>query len=264
VPPPSRLAAVAATGAAALAVTACRPAAVDLAFRPRVGAPYHYQVRVRTITTLRLADNAPERSDEESVLDARQTVIGTGPDGVRVRVELRVPGLPVRTFVVRFDRDAQLTGIESVEGLPASILGTLGLPELFPGGAAGPPRRRLAPGERWSISRRLQLAESGRGRLEGSGHLVELRRGHGRDLALVHSHTRLPVTTNVPRQGGTLAMNGVEVADIDATRDVGDGSVDQASSDATGTFAVSLTRVGGTPLPGTLVVEVRSQTRRVR
>ena len=220
---------------------------------------------MRTITTLRLADNEPEHTDTETVLDARQTVVATGRDGVRVRVELAAPGLPVRTFVVRFDRDAQLANVESIEGLPASILGSLGLPELFPGGAAAPPRRRMAPGARWSIHRRLELAEAGRGRLDGSGRVVELRRATGHDVALLHTRTRLPVTTSAPRRGGTLAMRGVEVATVDTTRDLADGSVERATSDATGTFDVGLAASqGGAPLTGTLVVEVRSQTRRLR
>jgi hypothetical protein len=36
---------------------------------------------------------------------------------------------------MRFDRAAQLTAVESVEGIPAEALGSLGLSEIFPAAA---------------------------------------------------------------------------------------------------------------------------------
>ncbi len=47
-------------------------------------------------------------------------MLAAGPE--EVKVEAVRPGrVPDRSFVVRFDRAAQLVGVETVEGLPPSV-----------------------------------------------------------------------------------------------------------------------------------------------
>src|SRR5437879_8013994 len=112
--------------------TACRPATVRLAYRPGVGDHARYRVLVHTRSTRVIPGTAPEQIDDDTSLVADQTVLAVSNDDARVRVVLSRPGGPDRTLVVRFDRAGQLVAVESIEGLPASALGRLGLPEDFP------------------------------------------------------------------------------------------------------------------------------------
>jgi hypothetical protein len=250
---------------ACIGLAACRPDTVQVAFRPRVGARFRYQVEVEKTRTIRLGSDAPQRTVDDTRLEADETVLASGPDGVRVRVELRRPGSAPRTFVVLFDRAALLTAVESVEGLPASILEPFGLSEIFPAAAGAPPPRPLAAGERWSIDDRLQLAGSS-ARLTGSGRLSSFGVVGGRNVASIHSTTRLPVTTESALQGGRLALHGVESTVSTATRELADGAVEAASSTTNGSYQVTLTPPDGqgAPVGGTMSIQLRSRTRRLR
>ena len=259
-------AAVALGLSAVLLLAGCRPDTVDLAFRPAVGARYEYEVRVRSVTTTRLAGAAPRRSVDATVLSATQVVRSAGPDGVRVQVQLRRRGSPPRNFDVRFDRAAQLEALETVEGLPASVLGRLDLPEVFPGATGGPPDRRLAPGERWHTDAPLRLPDGRQTRVQGDGRLVELGIRHGRKVASTVTRTRLPLTAVSDAREGRLSLDGVEVTGVNAARDLADGSVMDASSTTRGTFRLLLSPPAGSagaPVDGTLDVEVQSRTRRL-
>ena len=244
----------------------CRPDTVRVAFRPPVGAHFRFQVDVTKTRTIRLGSDAPQRTVDQARLEADETVLASGAGGVRVRVELRRIGSAPRHFVVLFDRAAQLTAVESIEGLPASVLEPFGLSEIFPAAAGAPPARPLAAGEHWTIDDRLRLAGSAPARLRGDGHLVRLGAVGGREFAAITTTTRLPVTTSTDLQGGHLALNGIERTASDATRDLVDGAVEQAASTTTGNYQVELTppTAQGTPVAGTMVIEVRSKTRRVR
>ncbi|HVF14119.1 MAG TPA: hypothetical protein VM942_05925, partial [Acidimicrobiales bacterium] len=112
---------------------------VQVAFRPKVGDTFRYEMKVRSVTETRLGTAAPERTVDEAVLEATDTVLAASPEEVRVQVVLRRSGSPDRSFVVRFDRGAQLSGVETVEGLPPGILGPLAFPEFLPAAAAAPP-----------------------------------------------------------------------------------------------------------------------------
>ena len=253
--------------AIALVGSACDPDTVRVAFHPRPGARYSYKVDVRSVTTSRLGDAEPTRSVDAAVLRADHLVLSDDGGRVRVRVQLRRPGTPTRTYVVRFSRRAQLEDVETVEGLPASVLGRLELPEVFPSAAGAPPDRPLAPGDRWHTTDRLQLPGGGNGTVEGVGRLVELGVVGGRKVATIVSQTRLPLVTESQVRGGTLSLDGVEISDVKARRALADGSVLTADSTTRGTFNMRLAPPSGSPggpIPGTLTVEVRSKTRRLR
>lgn len=256
---------------AAIALTSvtpsCRPDTVRVAFRPRIGTRYHYVVKVRSVTTTRLAGADAQRTVDSAVLRAEHVVLAAGAEGVRVRVLLERAGSSPRTFVVRFDRAAQLEELETIEGLPASVLGGVDLPEIFPGAVGAPPNRPLAAGERWQTHETVRLADGRQVQVEGDGRLVELGVVDGRKLATIRTETRLPVTSASDVRGGRLALEGTEVSGITASRDLADGSVRTASSVTRGTFSLALTPLEGSVGPtlhGSLGVEVRSQTRRVR
>lgn len=247
-------------------LVACRPDTVQVAFRPPVGARYRYQVDVTKVRTIQLGSDEPQRTVDDARLEADETVLAAGPGGIRVQVELKRVGSPSRKFVVLFDRAAQLTAVESIEGLPASILEPFGLSEIFPAAAGAPPAKALAAGEQWTIDDHLNLAGSAPSRLQGSGRLVSFGVVDGRNVASIRSSTRLPVTTASALQGGQLALHGVERTVSTASRELADGAVEDASSTTAGSYEVMLTPSGGqaTPVTGTLTIEVRSTTKRLR
>src|SRR5437588_271995 len=119
-------------------------------------------------------------------------------------------GGPVRTFVVRVDRAAQLAEVRSVEGVPASALGGLGLAEIFPAAAGAPPDRRLSPGDRWTLDQPVAVSGSGPARLTGSGRLTELGVVSGRKVATTSSAYRLPVATTTTEEARPLRPDGVQ------------------------------------------------------
>ena len=247
-------------------LVACRPDTVQVAFRPPVGARYRYQVDVTKTRTIQLGSDAPQRTVDNARFEADETVLTSGPQGIRVRVELRRAGSATRLFVVRFDRAAQLTAVETIEGLPASILEPFGLSEIFPAAAGAPPARPLAAGEQWTIDDPLTLAGSAPARLRGAGRLVSFGVVDGRKVASIRSSTTLPVASDSTLQGGQLTLHGIERTVSTASREVADGAVEKAAATTGGNYQVVLTPDGGqgTPVSGTLTIEVVSQTRRLR
>src|SRR5204863_218182 len=159
-------------------------------------------------TTIRLGPDAPQRTVDQARLEADETVLASGPEGVRVSVELRRAGSAARHFVVLFDRAAQLTAVESIEGLPASILEPFGLSEIFPAAAGAPPARPLGAGERWTIADQLRLAGSTPARLRGDGHPGRLGVVDGHQVAADTGATDLPARSG-PTTTITSASPGV-------------------------------------------------------
>ncbi len=255
--------------AAVLLLSGCRGGSdekVEVTFRPPVGANYRYEVKVQSVTTTRLGDAPAERKVVDTVLESDATVLAAGPDEVRVQVVLRRPGSPDRSFIVLFDRAAQLSGVESVEGLPPDILGTSTFPELLPAASAAPPKRPLAPGERWRIDAEPNLPGSGTARLVGEGRLVKVRTVDGRKVADITAETSLPLSSTTKLRDATLGVQGTETTESTATRDVADGAVASARTMTKGDFRLTLTPPGAEaapPVTGTMTIEVRSQTRRL-
>ncbi len=250
----------------ASALTACSQDAVQVAFRPKVGDSFKYELKVRSVTVTTLGTAAPERSVDEATLEATDTVLAAGPEEVRVQVVLRRAGSPDRSFIVRFDRAAQLSGIETVEGLPPSVLGPLAFPEFLPAAAAAPPLRMLKPGEKWKIDTKPVLPGGIEAHFEGTGRLVKVGSSGGQKVASLKSDTRLPLVSSSQVGNITVALEGVETTTATATRALSDGSVQKASSLTKGDFQVTLTGPGGddaAPVTGTMTVEIRSETRRL-
>jgi hypothetical protein len=249
-------------------LSACDRDTVRVSFRPAVGATYHYEVRVHSVTTTRLVGGEPERAVDDIVLQADETVVSATEGGeARVEVRLRQAGEPDRRFVVRLDRAAQLAGVDAVEGLPPSVVGPDALPQILPGAPGAPPDRPLAPGERWTIDAPAGLPGDGGARLVGSGRLVDLGVIDGRKVASTRATTRLPVTSTAAVRGNAVALDGTETTDGTATRDLADGAVERATTVTRGEFGLVVAPAGddrGAKVTGTLAIEVRSDTRRLR
>ena len=239
---------------------------VEVAFRPAVGAVYRYEVKVQSTTETRLGSDPAERTVDETVLETTATVLAATADEVRVRVQLRRPGSPDRHFIVLFDRAAQLSGVESVEGLPPDILGESAFPELLPAASAAPPKRPLAPGERWTIDAQPNFPGSGSARLVGEGRLDKVSEVDGRKVASITAETSLPLSSTTTLRDAKLAVDGTETTESTATRALSDGAVETARTVTRGDFRLTLSPPGRevvTPLTGTMTIEVRSQTRRL-
>jgi hypothetical protein len=247
---------------AAGGMTACDKEAVHVGYRPEAGASYRYEIKVQSVTTTVLGDAAPERSVDEVTLESRDTVLSAAPEEVKVRVQLRRVGSPERTFQVRFDRGGRLAGVDAVDGLPPAVLGPVGLPEFLPAAATAPPDKALSPGEKWKI----EATPTPTSRLEGTGRLVKVMTAGGRKVASIKADTTVPLSSTSQVGTATVTISGTERTESTAMRALADGVVEEASSVTTGTYDLVLTPAagGGAPVTGTMAVEIRAQTKRLR
>jgi hypothetical protein len=245
-------------------LAACEPATVTVRYRPAVGASYSYRSTVSSETVVTLGDDAPRRTTDEVAIGVRQSVLERVGEGVRVRVELSRAGSGVRRYVMRFDRAAQLTEVESVEGIPAEALGELGLAEIFPPAAGAPPPHPLAPGDSWPIDDEVSLPDmAAPAQLTGSGRLLSLGVEDGREIGTVASRFSLPIATSTPSSSGVRTITGVQTTAVVTTYHLDDGSVRRSTSRTTGQFSVVLSPPVGqdaSPIDGTLLLDVRSRT----
>lgn len=257
------LACLAALGAGA----GCRDDTVRVTFRPQVGDSYRYETRVSSRTSLSLEGLPLDVRGEDATLVAEHTVLTADREGVRVRVVLSTSGETDRTFVVRFDRSAQLEEVERIEGLPQAALGQFGLAEIFPTAAGAPPDRRLAPGDGWVIDEDVRLPDiEGGARLRGEGRLERLGIVDGEEVALLEVTSRVPLAATTITDQGALELDGVQESESTATHDLADGAVRRARARTVGRYRIELSPPAGQiadPVPGRLTVEVSSETRRL-
>ena len=248
-----------------MAAAGCGRGTVHIAFRPATGAHYDYRVTVTARTVTTVGQDPSQTSSDHQVLRAEQAVLSADADGSRVQIGLTGQDSGTRTFIVRLDRAAQLAEVQRVEGLPASVLGDLGLSEIFPAAAGAPPDRALAPGDRWSVDEPVTLPGLRPSRLRGSGRLVALGIVHGRKVATTETTFRLPVERTVDAPNARILLSGTQVTTSTATRALADGAVQEARAVTTGRFTMTLLPPGGggPPLTGTLELRVDSTTRRI-
>ncbi|HYD09497.1 MAG TPA: hypothetical protein VEA78_05290, partial [Acidimicrobiales bacterium] len=229
---------------APLLLGACRDDTVRLSFRPDVGDVYRYEVTVRSRSEVHLPGADPEVRTEEVVLQSEQTVLEADEDGVRVQVILGDATGSVRTFVVRFDRAAQLEAVEADDALLDASDGAdqFGISEIFPGASGAPPDRRLAPGDTWTIDESIALpGVVGRSLLDGAGRLTELGVLDGRDVARVVTTSTLQLATeSVSVDGETLRLDGAQQTTQRAAHDLADGAIRSASSSTRGVYDLEI------------------------
>ena len=246
--------------------SACEPDTVRVAFRPQADARYQYAVDVRSEAETRIADREPRRTSDNFVLRAEHDVLEAGPQSSTVEVRLASPGIGGRTFVARLDRAGQLAEVERIEGLPAQVLGELGISEIFPAAAAAPPDRALSPGDRWTIDAPVDLPGLAPGRLRGRGRLIALGVVDGREVATIESVVELTVPQGAADASERFVLGGTQSTTSTATHTLADGAVQEVRAVTRGRFDLTVLPPEGTSgpaVPGTLVVEVRSHTRRL-
>lgn len=264
-----RLALLAAVAAVLTASAACEDQRVRLTFRPEDGARYEYEIRVRSTSDIELAGRSPEHRDDDLVLHASHRVLSVGRQGSRVEVVLGPRADPAarRRFEVRFDRAAQLSEVQRIEGLPADVLGELGLSEIFPAAAGAPPNRPIGPGDGWDIDERLQLPGLAPTQLKGKGRLVQLGVVGGHDVATLTSRTELPIERRGAGGEGEVELRGRQRTRSTASHRLDDGSVERADAVTTGDFQLRLlppNRDESVALSGRLRVRVHTTTVRLR
>jgi hypothetical protein len=250
---------------AAGSLTACEKESVNVGFRPEAGASYRYEIKVQSVTTTMLGDEAPDRAVDEVTLESRDTVLAAAPEEVRVQVVLHRTGSPDRTFHVRFDRGHQLAGVDLVDGLPPEVLGPVGLPAFMPAAATAPPDRALSPGEKWKIDATPAVPGGAAVRLQGTGRLVKVTTIGGRKVAAIKAETSVPLSSTTQLGGSTATISGTERTESTANRSLADGVVEEATSVTRGSYDLVLSRAAGSgaPVRGTMSVEIRAQTRRL-
>ena len=249
-----------------LVLPACAPGTVQIAFTPEEGATYRYEIEVESSTTTLVEGQDPSQSSNSFTLEARHEVEKTDPDGTQVRVRLASGGNEPRELLVRLDRAAQLTEVIQVEGLPAEVLGELGLSEIFPAAVGAPPQGPLRPGATWEVDEPVQIPGSPRARLTGAGRLEALDVRDGREVAVVRSSYQLPISRTSDGSTSSQTIKGTQATRSRTTYDLADGSVVASEAESVGRFVLELRPPGadlGPQLSGSLEVRVSSVTRRM-
>ena len=247
------------------ALVSCAEGRVVLDVAPRPGATYHYEVTVRSTTVTEIAGAAPTEVDDEVTLVVEQEVLSVSSAGSRVRLTLRGGGVD-QNLLARFDRAAQLVGVERIEEFDPDLLGDVGLSAVFPAAVSAPPRRPLAPGDRWAIDQTVDLPGGTSTRIRGRGRLAELGVVSGREVAAVATRVEVPVDRSVRESGGVVELRGRQVTSATTARSLRDGAVETATSRTVGRYTLTLvpdTGAAVTSIPGRLRVEVDTTTRRV-
>lgn len=249
-------------------LAACRDHTVVLGFDPKPGDRYRYRVEVTSESTLSLDDGTDERRSDRVVLEATHTVLEPDGGATRVRVELQDPlgAVRPRTFIVRYDRAGQLSGIDQLEALPADLLGDLGLSEIFPAAVGAPPDRPLSPGERWEIEADVELPGLEEGRIAGAGRLVSLGVTDVGSVATIATATTFELERSRVTNGSRTRVRGTQVNESSVTRSISDGAVAEATALTRGRYAIALepdgAAAGGLSVTGVLSLTVRSSTTR--
>lgn len=253
----------AATLAAAALLAGCDDDRVRVAFDPAAGTTYEYRYEVASTTTRVLADDEPERTERASVILAEHRVLEGDGDGVRVEVELRRDDEAARSYVVRFDRGAQLSAIELIEGVELGTLGQGGVGEVL-GAPVGAPPDPLRPGEAWEIDREVSLpGDPLPVRLTGTGRLLALDVVDGTEVATVETTVALPVAGRTDDERTTIA--GRQETTTRVSYDLRDGSVVEATSRTTGVLDLDIQPplgVLGPPVAGSLTYVIDTETER--
>lgn len=253
--------AVALAGAGLLA--ACDPHTITLQFSPSVGDEYQFQSTIRTEFT-RVLEGAPtDVVEDESVLDATESVTAVG-DEISVDVVIVRDGAPARSYTARFNRGDHLTAIDLIEGAPADAVG-LDLATDLPADLGSPPSTPLEPGDRWTIERRIDTGDgtivvTGRGRVRSLG-VVD-----GRDVAVIEVMLEVPIRSELSTPNGPVRLDGTQVSESVTTYDLADGAVRSDRTQISGSVDVVVEPPPGIearPVPGTITYSVSTDTERV-
>ncbi len=249
--------------ALALLAVACSDDGVTIRFRPAAGDVFHYEVHVHSVTDTVLDGQPPDHTDEDVRLVAEHTVTEVDDGGAVVRVKVGQEGAPPESFIVRLDRRGRVAEVRP-ERDPTTA--SLGLAEVFPAAAGGPPSGALHPGDRWTIDETVSVPGATGVRLRGHGTLEAVDAEDGRTLARVSSTSSLPLRTSTHAPQGEVRLTGRQRVEQDAVYDLDDGAILRVESVSVGRFDVRVVPPSGDEamaVTGTSRVRVVSTTVRL-
>lgn len=252
--------------------SACRPDAVEIAYRFEIGQTISYRMTARAEAQWDIGE--PGAGSYQVAFEVTETVRSTDRDGAVVDVEmipipedtredgLPSPGLERRSFSLRLGEDGEVSEVLQLDGIEASVLDQDQLafigtyrPPLPP----GPARLR----DVWSDERRIRVGSSVR-QIDTEGMLVGFRRDGDLRLARIEFTGRGPLewVTTLPQGeaqlSGDAATAGTGLVDIDA------GTIIEATSSTLGDFDVRVVPPGGlAPITGILHLDLRLSVERL-
>jgi len=241
--------------AAAVALSACSPGTVLVAYAPEEGdtATYRYDI-VGTVTQA-LEGEDPVVNELDVELEVVEEVLRVEEGAAVAELTVRRDGGPARTVEVRLDRSGGLAAVDLVEGSPAADLGL----EVLQGLAAAspPPPGRVAPGQRWVIDD---------GGVDGEGRLARLAIADGKKAAVVDTTAREDVDEQIGTGGTTARLEGTIDTAATTTYLLDGGTVHRASSRSRGSVGVLVQPPAGVtaePARGTITYDLRVRITRL-
>ena len=229
---------------------ACRPGTVRIDPDQQVGDRARYRYEIEATITRSIDGGEPTATTISATLLADQEIVALVEGGVEAEVTLRRDGGAARTARVVLDRSGAISHIELVEGLDGDVLGLSELGPLILPATTAPPRRALAPGERWSISE---------GESVGHGRLLRLGVVDGTDVAVVETSVSETIDDAVAAGSSPATLTGERRADGTVTYDLDDGSVRRSMARSHGDLWVRLEPPAGVdaePALGTISYDI--------
>lgn len=246
-----------------VAVGACRPATVDLAYRFEEGSVLSYVMTARASASWDIGGGAGSGS-YRAVFAVREEIRETSGDDALVRVTmtpldidengLPSPGTEKRSFVVRAGRNGEVLEVLEVGGVPAADLDPDAL--AFIGTYRPPlPLERVGLEGSWRAEQQVELGDVFQ-KTVTIGELEKLNMVEGGPAAHLHLEGGGPLvwTTSLPQGDAQLA--GKSSTETDAVLELDSGVLHYATSETHGTFRVKGRGTDG-PVAGTLELTLR-------
>ncbi|MEX2293036.1 MAG: hypothetical protein WD691_04550 [Acidimicrobiales bacterium] len=238
------------------ALSGCSPGTVRINAAPVVGERAVFRYEIDATITRALDGEEPTTTRFTSTLLADQEVVAITEDGVEADITLRRDGTAPRSARVILDRTGAIRSIELVAGLESDELGLAELGSLLPPVVA-PPTRRLAPGERWTISE---------GAVDGHGRLTRLGIIDDAKVAVVRTSVTEAIDDAVAGATSSATLRGELRSVATAAYDLADGSARRSSARSRGLVTALIEPppwIDAVPAQGTISYDIRVEATRL-
>lgn len=234
----------------------CERGTVRIDAAPEVGDRATFRYEIDATITRALDGDDPTTTVFESTLLTEQEIVAITDDGVEADITLRRDGAAPRSARVVLDRTGALRSIELVAGIDSDQLGLAELGSLLPP-AIAPPARRLAPGDRWTISE---------GTVKGDGRLSRLGVVDGAEVAVVRTSVTELIDEELPGSTSAATLRGALRSVATAAYDLADGSARRSSARSTGLVTAVIEPppwIDAAPATGTISYDIRVRATRL-
>ena len=251
---------------------ACRPDAVEIAYRFEEGQTSSYRITAQAHAQWNIGE--PGAGSYEVGFEVEETVTSADNDGAVVDVEmipipestredgLPSPGLESRSFSLRLGPNGEVLEVLQLDGIEASVLDQDQLAFIGTYRPPLPPEPARLRDE-WSDERRIRVGSTVR-QIDTTGTLIGFRRDGDLRLARIEFTGRGPLewVTTLPQGEAQLTgeadTSGNGLVDIDA------GTIVEATSSTRGDFDVRVVPPGGkAPITGILHLDLRLTVERL-